>query len=522
MVVSLFAGVLASCNSDTTAPGGSTPGASAGAGSGSSNSAVSLNTAIIVGTTEEYHYYNPSGSATAAAYMQGLLYDRLWEVSDVTKQHGSRILESWEWVDNVTLKVVLKDGIYFPNGTQMKASDILFSLWKYNRDGNPSKSYTDLTDYDASYVGENDLTAYIVFHEPYGAAENTLAIPILSEEWCADYPDGHDIWWTGPMGSGPYEITEAKTDDYVVYTLRDDYWDETFETEITQITIKHYKDSTAMWVDFQNGVIDVALGLSSTQVEELQRNPGDMTLAIQSMNAVSNLALNEMNEYLSDIRVREAITYAIDFEAVAAVAYGVLSTPASSSRFTSAFPFYVEREGYPYDPERSRQILADAGYAEGEISLDFVALTDGVQPVVAEAVQGFLSAVGINVNVMTYDFGTAIPMLIEGESDLGYFTITGGNTMLEPDQVFSTFTGAFKVAYIDDPTLQDYIKQGLATVDTETRNELYKAADQWLTDNFFALPIAELTEALAFNSRITSLDIASQRNGGFWRATLAK
>lgn len=532
LTITLILSLLAACGGGGNTPGSSpdaSPDAGTNSGSGQSSapdgaSAEPTDTTLVYGTTQKYNYFNPYGGATGAYYFMSLVFDRLWEVDKETTEVTSRIFSSYEWEDDVTLKCVLKPGIIFNDGTEAKGEDVIYSLQKSIIDGDNFSYYTSKVDYDKSYVGDDGMTAYIVFLEPYGAAVNIFAqVPLVSKAFCDAHPNNDPIWWSDPVGSGPYRIIEAVTDDSAVYARRDDYWNSDYSFEVSELTVKHYSDGTAMWVDLQNGVIDVALPLSATQAGDLVSNPGEFTLATQSLYDVPVLVLRETNEYLSDIRVREAIAYAIDFDSVAAITFGELSAPANS-HFTSDFACYNNNQPYEYNADRAKQVLADAGYAEGEIMLDFIAVNDGFQHIVAEAVQGYLGAIGITVNVQTYDPGTAIPMLIGGEADLAYFGVSNGNPEMEPDQFFSAFAGngSFKTMAIQDEYFNSLLDRALVSVDQNERAELYRQADAWMYENFYALPICEKLEGLAYNSRIESIDIISQGKGCLGDVTFAK
>ena len=106
-------------------------------------------------------------------------------------------------------------------------------------------------------------------------------------------------------------------------------------------------------------------------------------------------------------------------------------------------------------------------------------------------------------------------MYLDGEGDIMMMTVNGGNPTREPYQSLSAFaSGApFSCMSIEDPTYNGYLETGLNSVDNDVRWAAYKEADQWLYDNYNALPICETLSAVAYNSRIASFDQSAVGKG---------
>ncbi|MGI5971181.1 MAG: ABC transporter substrate-binding protein [Oscillospiraceae bacterium] len=458
---------------------------------------------LTVGTTGNCLYFYTSGSGESLNYGRRLVFDQLFEMDDNTGEISSRILSEWEWVDDVTLKAVLKDNVVFSDGTPMRGTDILFTLESYVINGHSEIQFFQKIDFEKSYVEDDGLTTYIIYSQPYGAAMSTLMIPILSEEFCKAHPDGDEAWWYSPVGSGPYKVDEMETDSYVIFERRDDYWDKDAKFPPKTIRLNFYKDPTTMYADFANGVIDIMMNVSSEQAEQIKAGEIEgACVVVQSANDVMMFIMNESSPELQDIAVREAIAYAVDWEACGVVGYGTLCMKATS-HFAGTFDAYTEHNLYNYDPEKARQILADAGYKDGDIVIDFLCLEGDPVP---EAFQAYLAEVGITLNVAGYDIPTLIPKMINGEGDCGMQSTVGGgggNPAREPDKCLSTMNSTgFKLMSISDEEFNSLLAQGLATTDPALRKEAYIAADNWLYENFRAFPVCEILEAYAYGPRI--------------------
>lgn len=500
--------VLASCGSSGS---GSNGGNKGGDKSGEDNKSVTI------GYVGGHYACYPSSANSDDFVQQGMVYDKLFEVDDTTGEYVSRVLSSYEWADDQTLVMTLKDGITFSDGNPMTMEDVLFSIRNYIDQGETTDKYQyfQYIDFDKTTISDDKMTLNLVYQFPYGPAERTLNVSIMEKDFTEQHDSADQIWYTGPVGSGPYKITDCVQDSYVTFTLRDDYWNKDYTYDASEITLRFYSDETAMYMDYQSGNLDALYGIGSTvasQIEQAGEEQG--TVQYISNNDVSFVILNEENEYLSDPKVREAIAYALDMSYITDVAYGKLGKEAKS-HFASTFDCYSEHEGYTTDVDKAKQLLSDAGYSEGQITLRWLSPDMAPQPQIGEAIQAQLQLIGINVTVESYDLPTALGMYLDGEGDIMMMTVNGGNPTREPYQSLSAFaSGApFSCMSIEDPTYNGYLETGLNSVDNDVRWAAYKEADQWLYDNYNALPICETLSAVAYNSRIASFDQSAVGKG---------
>lgn len=514
--ISLLAGCGGSGNGETNSGGGN--------GSGNTNAGADGGTSVTIGYVGTDYACYPSSPTSSDFIKQSMVYDKLFEVDDTTGEFTSRVLESYDWTDDRTLVMTLKDGITFSDGTEMTMDDVLFSLENYITQGSTTDKYTyyQYIDFDATTVSEDGKTLILVWQNTYGAALRVLNCSIMQREFTEAHDSTDEIWYTAPVGSGPYEITEAVQDSYVTFALREDYWNTDYTYDATEITLQFYTDENAMYMDYQAGNLDVMYGVGTTVASEVEAAGNLGTVQYVSNNDVSYIILNEDNEYLSDPAVREAIAYALDMDYITEVAYGVLGTDANS-HYAANFDCYVEHEGYTYDIEHAKQILENAGYADGEITLTWLSPDTTPQPEVGEAVQALLQQIGINVNVETYELVTTLDMYIQGQGDIMMMTVTGGNPTSEPYLALSSFMGGavFSSFSIEDETYNSYLDASLNTVDEAERWEAFKAADDWLYENYNALPICETVSAIVYNSRISSFDQSAVGKSCLGSLTLA-
>lgn len=465
---------------------------------------------INIGT---YSNYAVSGldatfvNTSNCAYMIfNLCFDQMFYVDPATNEMTSDIFESWEYSDDyLELTLKLKDGIYFSNGTQMTGEDILYTIsqWQQTR---KKVQYTCIN-LEKSTVSDDGLTVKLVYDTEFGPGIKKLQLWVVSKDFYESLGDLSAVDWFNKdnlCGSGPYELADYVQDSSAVMTLREDYWNDASSYSVKTINLSRYTDQTTMFIDFENKIIDLAVNLASNDAARLSAGEVDFgELGLIESNAVTMLCLNESNEYFQDPVVREAICRAIDRETVTKQTLGIYGSPARSTLSVN-MPAFQDGCAYDYDPEYAKQLLADAGYAEGEITVHYVCSSDSEQAALAEFTQGYLNNIGISVEIETVDEATMKQMSAAGETDVQRQTATEGTPELEPYECYSAFPvgGTFPAVVISDENINELLNAAYATVDEQERIELYKQAQTAIYESCWVVPLYEWKAGYAYNTDV--------------------
>ena len=499
-------------------------------GDGANAPASEGKTSITIGMVGAHDSSDPCSESSNDFITQMMLYDKIMEIDDHTGERVFRILDSFEWTDDVTMKLVLRQDVYFANGDQATGEDLLYTFYSQvkNVDGT-DKARTDKApifsyiDFDKSYVDDDGFTVYIVWQQPYARAEPSLDACLIQKKFVEEHPETDEIWYTDPLGSGPYKITDMQHDAYITFTRRDDYWNKDYTYEAEQITLKFYSDETGMYVDYQNGVIDAMYNVSANIVEQVQSANTGVVNAVPN-GACAILWFNESNEYLANAKVREAICYAIDMDAVGQIAFGSLYKKPHSF-LPEGFEGYSEHEGYTFDLDRAQKALDESGYKGSDIKLHIIAMNDGTQPKVAETIQGYLSMLGITLEIETLDMGTALPKMLQRDgTDFQYFSKNGGNPTGELTQLVAGNgkDAPFQCSAIYDEEYNRICDETTWTTDHEKSVKGCEELDDWLYDNYYGIPVNDVQMALVYNPNvISSFDQCSILKGCLGSLTLA-
>lgn len=434
------------------------------------------------------------------------LYDSLYFVN-AQNEYDSRIIESEEWTDDTHLTVKLKDGIYFSNGTQLTAYDWLFSLNIMKQAPVQTTALKTIVEEECSCSADG-LTLNIVLSQPYAMYQDGMDFAIYSRDYLEACGGGANIDWYDPaavVGSGPYSVKEFEQDGYIVFEKRSDYWglSQGYNDPYDTLKVIKYNDQTTMGVDMENGAIDAAIDLSVQDYDRLTAIDNDkIEIGRLSGNNVVMLCLDSNNnEFLKDPAVREAICHSIDSAALAEAIRGSYGKAAGALLSVNELGYAGDYD-YSYDPELARQILADAGYSEGDITLKIVLPVDEITSSTGEALQGYLSDIGIDLQLEIVEIATFIRSVrTPGGTDLKIDNKVGGNFMCDPSTHLDNWADP------SDPLqYRDYcekvLNEAVSTYDREARAEKYKELQDLWYENFDAVPLYETDQSFAYNSEV--------------------
>jgi peptide/nickel transport system substrate-binding protein len=409
-----------------------------------------------------------------------------------------QLAESVDYVDDYTVKIKLRDNVYFTHGQKLCANDVMESYKAWASFGRES-TFWETFDWDNSYI-EDDLTLYFAFNRIYGPAISYMTCwAIFQADDIANYTA--DDWFNDPNGTGPYICTENIGASTISYQRKsaDEYWGELPQAET--VTYKYYSETSAMFIDFENGTLDAAFDISSTDAERILAGdcPDFTAYSLISAKDVTRIQLCETTPVFDDDRVREAFALAIDTEALAIANYGSLYIPATST-ITTNVQYYENVGTNTYDPDRARELLAEAGYPNGGVQLTLLTNT-GCQ-VLAEALQAMLAEVGFDLTVETYDIGTLIGMWKNNESDILIGETIDGAYFSDPVNIFANYSPTSttaSMAITDDEWVAAY---DMATnhIDSETRAEGYSLMQHYVVEQHRLVNVCERVRMLVWNT----------------------
>lgn len=444
-----------------------------------------------------------------------LVYDQLFFVNG-EGDYSSRIIENYEWTDDTTLVIQLKDNVYFSNGSQLTGDDVLFTLESIiEAGGKPGANY-DMWLTDECTCSEDGLTLTLVARQPYATFQGSLDFSIL----CADYVEemgGENIDWYDPsqvVGSGPYSCTELISGSSSTFEKREDYWglEEGYDTPLQTIKVTNYSDQSTMSIDLETGNIDLAVDIAATDYDRLAEISDDniqVSLIDGSVTYACVFDVNN-NEYLADSAVREALCYAVDTEALTTAAAGSYGSVALSMLGVNELGF-IETD-YDYDPDYAKSVLENAGYSDGEISLHVQIIGSEPYTSIVEILQSYWSEIGVALEIESLDQATYLSSVrTPGNSDIMIYTTSGGNPSGDPSNHLDGWSSQSRYPILNrGEEYGNLVSMAQSTLDEETRVGYLQQLQNLWHDNFDALPLYEYKMGYAYNTDvIEELKLAS-------------
>lgn len=379
----------------------------------------------------------------------------------------------------------LRPNIRWHDGEPLTSEDIRFTVDAiHSPDWNPES--TDGFDRIESVEVVDELTVRLHYREVYAAYENQFFRGLLPRHLL----EGRDIetavdYNRNPLGTGPYRVKEWRTGEYILLERVPDYWRGSEYPHIRQIMFRFLSNENTRIQALRAGEANLVGPLPWDRVPEVEQIDG-IRLARTPANSYEHLMLNQSQvEAFKDVRVRRAIGYAIDRETIVqAILHGltpVVDTPIQPV----SWAHNPDAESPPYDPDRARELLAEAGYADG---LAFTIMTlsgNVVRERVALAIQSQLREVGIDVSIQLFDSATLGSMWFGGEFD----TFLSSWTM-PPDPEITLFFASDRspprgrnVNFYTNPELDPILYESDRTIDRERRRELLFEAQMILAED---------------------------------------
>ena len=308
----------------------------------------------------------------------------------------------YEWADDTTLKLTLREGVKFHDGSDMTAEDVKFTL-----DLIDERGALFVGNYDSCTI-DDDYHVTVKLNSPNPAFLSTLTLPQAAVV-PAEYDEA--TFGENPIGTGPYKLKEAVEGDYYTVERFDDYWGEPAKTQY--LTMKIVPEAAQRTMMLETGEVDVAYEIPNNDISRIQENEDLQLLTCPSMKIILMELNCSSDGPIGDPNVRKAVECAIDKQTIVdSLLYGYGTV--SSNIVPQAAEDYREYETNSYDPEKAKSLLAEAGYGDG-FELTLWTNSNQTNTEIAQVMQSQLAEVGITLNIVTQDDNTSFSLIEAGE-----------------------------------------------------------------------------------------------------------
>lgn len=457
---------------------------------------------IVVALAADIASLDPQGhNDTKSEAVSFLLFNRLFKLNTEFEVVAD-LAESWEQPSATEWLIKIKEGVMFHDGTELTAEDVKFSLERSLEQPKVQQVLSEVESFEVVDTYTIKVTTKSAF-APFLYTLVHAGTSIMPKA----YVESEDNFMN-PIGSGPYTFVEWVSGDKVVLAKNADYFDADNMAQSSTVTFRVIPEGTSRTIALETGEVDVVMELQALDANKVE-DASDLTLYQKPSTSFAWFGVNTEKAPFDNKEVRQALQYAIDKESVMIVAIDGAGIVAESVMAPS---FLGYKAGpYSYNPEKAKELLAAAGYADG-FEMKIWASGDERKRI-AEVIQANLLDVGIKATIEMYEWGTYIDLLLKGDEE-GYVLSWTSNP--DPDATltphyFSGNVGGMNFARIADPKMDEMLKDAREELDLATREALYNDIHDYINNEVAAnTPLFVKNAVIGANKDLQGVELSPQ------------
>jgi peptide/nickel transport system substrate-binding protein len=449
------------------------------------------------------------------------IYEALVFYQDESTALEPGLAESWQISpDGKTYTFNLRKGVTFHDGTPFNANAVVFSIGRMMKDRKvkffgpgldippqerPPEYWVsmEMDDTIDSIEAVDDYT--VVFklkrvEAPFLANMGMDFADIISPTAFTKNPKE---FLRNPVGTGPFKFVEWIKDDRIVLAKNENYWDKSGGPYLDKVIFRAIPENSVRFLELKAGNIHICQFPNPADIPLAEQDPNLKLVSQPGMN-IGYLSFNHTKRLWNNIHMRKAIAYAINRKAIVDNIYQGMGQVAKNPIPPTMWGYNDAIQDFPYDPEKAKLELAEAGYPGGsdlpEITLWSMPVPRPYNPEglkVGVAMISDLAKVGIRARIVSYDWGTYLKRQREQPKDMDLFQLgwTGDNG--DPDNFLAVlFDGLASPAIRTQWKNKEYhqlMQDGKQTIDQAKRAEIYKKALQLIHDEVSVISVAHST-----------------------------
>ncbi|RRA49437.1 ABC transporter substrate-binding protein [Acidipila sp. EB88] len=457
------------------------------------------------------------GTDAASERIDALLFDALVR-KDANYNIAPELATSWDTPDPLTYIFHLRAGVRFADGRPLTARDV---KWTMDTILNGSIKTVKSAAYRSwkSIETPDPLTVVVHLRQP----DTGLLLNVCDAAFGAiPYGSGADLW-RHPIGSGPFTFVSQEQDKEVVVRRNPLYWGGAPSIENVRFAV--VPDAITRALELQKGSADIEVNALPTDLlPTLARNPH---LAVQSAPGTTlvYVVFNLRDAHLRDLRVREAIAAAVDRSLVVRTLMDGRARTAGSVLPPEHWAFTADDEQHPFNPAAANALLDQAGYPRGRDGVRFHVVlkssTDEQRRLICAVLQSQLAAVGIALDIRSYEFATFYSDMTKGAFSMALSNWIGAN---EAPDIFGYAYSSTRMpphganrGFYSNPQVDALIADGAANADHAVQVHDYEAVQSLLAHDLPVLNLFYMDTVAVQNTRLTPLALRSSGNFDFLR-----
>ncbi|MBR4879459.1 MAG: glutathione ABC transporter substrate-binding protein [Clostridia bacterium] len=415
------------------------------------------------------------------------------------------LAESWEAVSDTEYRFKLREGVKFHNGYDFTAEDVVFSLER-QMESPKVKTFVSAIE---SVTADDDYTVTVRTKQPFAPLLYNLSLTqssIICSKHFDELTAAGKKYAEMPVGTGAMVFDSWLPNDNFTVKAFDGYWGE--KPEATKISVRVIPESSSRTIALETGEIDVVESVPAIDIPRVMDNSGLKTYR-QTSTSVTYASFNTRKAPFDNVKVRQALSCAVDKEAIIDVICEGYALQMNTI-YPPAMPSYDENLNlYPYDIERAKKLLVEAGYPNGfEIE---IATSGDERNRIAQLLQSDFAKIGVNVKISLLEWGAYLDYI--GGTDHQMY-IVGWSSGMEPDGSTTPLFHSDSVgptgnrSWYQNADLDALIEQGKSTLDMDERIEIYKEIQRITMEDAVWIPLFAKETVIAMNKNLEGMIIS--------------
>ncbi|HET7874072.1 MAG TPA: ABC transporter substrate-binding protein [Methylomirabilota bacterium] len=380
-----------------------------------------------------------------------------------------QLAESWKLLDDLTWQFKLRRGVVFHNGEPFNAEAVRYTIQRVLDPEQKSPNRANIAEIARVDVLD-DYTVNVVTRQPYAPLINRfLDFPIVPPKYTAD--KGNAAFALRPVGTGPFRFVELVKDDRMVVEAFDRHW--RGAPKVKRIVFKPIPEPFTRAAALRNNEVDLITTIPPNLARELDRVAGIRVQRVPSTWQIY-LGLNAFRKPLSDARVRQALNYATDVDAIIKNVLDGNGKRLEGPFTPHMFGYDPGARGYQHDAARARRLLSEAGYPDGvEITLDAPAGRYQGDKEIAEALGGQWQKAGFKPRVQVAEWGAYFKRYLGKQFQDAYLLGLGG-PMQDADELYNLVSSKGRGLYYKNERVDQFFDLGRSSTDPARRRQIYR------------------------------------------------
>lgn len=417
---------------------------------------------------------------------------------DADNKLVAQLAESWKALDDVTWQLRLRRGVVFHDGEPFNAEAVRFTFERVLDPNQKSPNRANVGEVARVEVVD-DYTVNLVLRQPYTPLLNRLIdFPIVPPKYTAE--KGNQGLALRPVGTGPFRFVELVKDDHLIVEAFDRHW--RGAPKIRRIVYKPIPEPFTRAAALRNNEVDLIDTVPPNLAAELERAAGIRVSRVPS-TWIIYLGLNAFRKPLSDVRVRQALNYATDVDALVKSVLDGNARRLDGPFTPQMFGFDPSVKGYGPDPAKARRLLAEAGYPDGvEITLEAPAGRYQGDKEIAEALGGQWQKAGFKPRVQVAEWGAYFKRYLGKQFQDAYLLGLGG-PMQDGDELYNLVSSKGRGLYYKNEKVDALFDAGRSTMDPAKRRKIYGDLARTMIEDATWVFLMQQVDIYAMRDRVT-------------------